>query len=280
VAVASIERVDVIRAAARSGDEQAFEQLVAGHRRELQAHCYRMLGSLQDAEDALQETLLAAWRGLGGEPVLEPIWLDPWPSDPAEDLVRRESIGLAYVAALQHLPPNQRAVLILRDVLAFTAEETAVMLATSTASVNSALQRARRSMTTRTDGEPTVAEQHRGLLDAFVKAWESADVDALVGLLSHDVVFTMPPLPAWFEGRADVVAFIRHRALAAPWRLLPVVANAQPAFGCYQLNGSAYLLGAVNVLSVSGDRISWIAGFVDPAVTARFGLPHELLTDR
>jgi RNA polymerase sigma-70 factor (ECF subfamily) len=317
---------EVVLVAARSGNEQAFDQLVTGHRRELLAYCYRMLGSLPDAEDALQETLLAAWRGLSGfegrssvrtwlyriathvclrqagkappkmlswdhgpslsagdetgAPVLEPIWLDPWPSDPADDLVRRESIGLAFVAALQHLPASQRAVLILRDVLAFNAEETAALLQTSTASVNSALQRARRSMTTRVATEPTVAEEHQGLLNAFVRAWEASDVDALVRLLSRDVVFTMPPLPAWFGGRADVIGFIRRRAFTGPWRLVPLVANAQPGFGCYQWNGSAHVLGAVNVLSISGDRITWIAGFVDPGVTSRFGLPNELLLDR
>jgi len=285
-----------------------------------------MLGSLQDAEDAVQDTLLAAWRGLGGfagrsslrtwlyriathvclrqagrrpprmlswdhgpprppedalgAPVLEPIWLDPWPGDPADEVVRRESVGLAYVAAVQHLPPNQRAVLILRDVLGFTAEETATMLNTSTASANSALQRARRSTATRVRAAPATGAEHPGLLQAFVAAWEAADVAALVGLFSQDVVFTMPPLPAWYRGRADVVAFIARRAFATPWRLVPVVANAQPGFGCYQWDGSAYVLGAVNVLSVRAGRITWIAGFVDPAVTARFGLPRKLAGDR
>jgi RNA polymerase sigma-70 factor (ECF subfamily) len=319
--------VDSLLAAARAGDEQAFERLVVPHHRELQAHCYRMLGSLHDAEDALQETMVAAWRGLAGfegrssvrtwlyriatncclrqaerrpprilswdhvpslapddvigEPVLEPIWLDPWPSDPAEVAERRETIGLAYVAALQHLPPTQRAVLILREVLAFSADEVADMLDTTTASVNSALQRARAAVADRVvDGEPDVADEHRPQLEAFVDAFERSDVDALVALLTEDVRFTMPPLPAWYDGRADVLGFLGQRVFATPWRLEPVTANGQPAYACYMWTGSAYTLGAVNVLSFRDGRISWIAAFVDPAVTARFGRPKELAADR
>jgi len=320
-------------AAARAGDERAFEDLVAAHRRELQAHCYRMLGGLHDAEDAVQETLLAAWRGLAGfegrsslrtwlfriathcclrqaerrpprmlswdhgpslspedtidGPVREPIWLEPWPTDPAEVAERRETIGLAYVAALQHLPPNQRAVLILREVLAFPADEVASMLDTTTASVNSALQRARAgiadridAVADRRDAAPGVPDEHREQLEAFVDAFERADIDALVGLLTEDVRFTMPPLPAWFDGRADVSGFIGQQVFATPWRLVPLSANGQPAFVCYQWTGSEFALGAVNVLSFRGRRISWIAAFVDPEVVARFGRPKEAPNDR
>jgi len=308
--------------AAQRGDESAFERLVRAHRRELLAHCYRMLGSLQDAEDALQETLVAAWRGLGGfrgesslrswlyriattrclrvverrpprllswehgasrdaddelgDAVMEPIWLEPWPTDPAEALERRETIGLAFIAALQHLSPNQRAVLILRDVLAFSAEETAAMLDTSVASVTSALQRARARMGSR-ELELSAADWSDAQVQAFLGAWEAADVKTLVGMLAADCRFTMPPLPAWFDGREAVAAFLDRRVFATPWKLLPVVANAQPGFACYQWNGQSFRLGAVNVLSIRDDGVGWIAAFLDPQVLARFDVPQEIL---
>ena len=328
--------------AARSGDSDAFEQLVAEHRRELQAHCYRMLGSLHDAEDALQETLVAAWRGIAdfeqrsslrtwlyriatrcclrmlrrrpprvlswdhgpprsptddvGSPVTTTAWLNPWPgdlrsepsadSDPAAAYDLRESVELAYVAALQHLPANQRAVLILREVLAFSAAETADALDTSVASVNSALQRARKSLAERIPERSQQAEladletAHPGgrkaLIDDFVAAWDRADVPAIVRLLSEDVRFTMPPLPAWFDGRDDVAGFLSEQVFATPWRLFPITSNAQPAFACYQAQGDEFRLGAVNILQFRAGRIAWIAAFVDPQVTARFGLPPSL----
>jgi RNA polymerase sigma-70 factor (TIGR02960 family) len=325
--------------AAREGDSDAFERLVAPHRRELQVHCYRMLGSIADAEDATQETLVAAWRGLTGfeqrsslrawlyriatncclrqikrrpprmlswdhgparsgdadlgTPVSEPIWLEPWPgdapaeaaerSDPAAAFDRRESVELAYVAALQHLPATQRAVLILREVLAFSAAETADALDTTVASVNSALQRARKTLAERGPRRSQQAERaalapegpdsQRGIVDAFVAAWERADVPALVALLTEDVRFTMPPLPAWFDGRDDVAGFMSQRMFATPWRLVPVTANSQPGFACYQGDGETFRLGAVNILSFRDGRIDWIAAFIDPDVTARFGVP-------
>ncbi len=323
--------------AAQAGDETAFEQLVARHRPELQAHCYRMLGSMPDAEDATQETLIAAWRGIAGferrsslrswlyriatncclrqlkrrpprmlswdhgsarsplddlgAPVTGPIWLEPWPGDapsaasddPATAYDRRESVELAYVAALQHLPATQRAVLILRDVLAFSAAETAEALDTSVASVNSALQRARATLADRTPRRTQRAERaalradgpgsERDLIDSFVSAWERSDVPALVELLTEDVRFTMPPLPAWFDGIDDVAGFMTHRMFETPWRLVPITANDQPAFGCYQWVDDVFQLGAVNILSLRDGRIDWIAAFVDPAVVARFGLP-------
>jgi RNA polymerase sigma-70 factor (TIGR02960 family) len=324
-------------AAAQAGDPAAFERLVARHRRELHAHCYRMLGSVPDAEDATQETLIAAWRGIAGfeqrsslrgwlyriatncclrqlkqrphrllswdhgpsrspvgdlgTPVSGPVWLEPWPGDaplgesgdPAAAYDRRESVELAYVAALQHLPATQRAVLILRDVLAYSAAETAETLDTTVASVNSALQRARATLAARAPRRSQRAERaalpadgpgsERGLIDAFVAAWERSDVPALVELLTDDVRFTMPPLPAWFDGVDDVAGFLTHRVFETPWRLVPITANDQPAFACYQRVDGAYRLGAVNILSLRDGRISWIAAFVDPEVVARFGLP-------
>jgi len=250
---------------ARRGDEAAFELLVERHRGELYAHCYRMLGSVQDTEDAVQESLLGAWRCLAGfdgrsslrtwlykvatnaclrlsslrprrmlsfdhgparsdtrdlgEPVTGPVWLEPWPddlptddeSDPASAYLCRESVELAFVAALQHLPGTQRAVLILREVLGFTAAEVAGILETTPASVNSAMQRDRAAVAQRVPQRTQQAELaalgpggRRALVDAFVTAWERADVPALLDLMAEDARFTMPPLPAWFEGREDV----------------------------------------------------------------------------
>jgi ketosteroid isomerase-like protein len=169
---------------------------------------------------------------------------------------------------------------ILREVLAYSAAETAAALDTTVASVNSALQRARKTLAERAPGRSQEAERaalgparQRELIDAFVAAWERADVPAIVELLTEDVRFTMPPLPAWFDGRDDVAGFLTERVFATPWRLVPITANAQPAFGCYQGAGGAFRLGAVNVLSLRDGRIAWIAGFVDPAVTRWFGLP-------
>jgi RNA polymerase sigma-70 factor (TIGR02960 family) len=318
-------------AAARAGDQAAFERLVAGHRRELQAHCYRMLGSIQDAEDAVQESLLAAWRGIGGfegrsslrswlyrittnaclrlierrpprirsfdhgppcldpadlgEPVAEPIWLEPWPDDPAERYLRREGIELAFVAALQHLPGTQRAVLILREVLQLSAAEVAGVLETTPASVNSALQRARRTIGTVPSQPAELAalgeDGQRALVDALVRAWEAADVDALTELLAEDARFTMPPLPAWFDGRGAVRGFVAERLFATPWRLVPMRCNGQPGFAAYQGDpaGGPFRLGGVNVLSVRGGRITEIASFLDPALRPHFDLP-EILPER
>ncbi|HEU4425522.1 MAG TPA: RNA polymerase subunit sigma-70 [Pilimelia sp.] len=324
-------------AAARRGDEAAFELLAQRHRGELYAHCYRMLGSVQDAEDALQESLLGAWRGLAGfegrsslrtwlfriatnaclrlssrrdprmlsfdrgpartdtgelgEPVTGRVWLEPWPDDlptdgepdPAAAYLRREGVELAFVAALQHLPGTQRAVLILRDVLGFTAAEVAEILDTSPASVNSAMQRARATVRQRVPPRSQQAELaalgqggRRALVDAFVRAWERADLPALLDLLASDARFTMPPLPAWFDGRDDVGRFFGQRVFATPWRLVPVAANGQPAFACYQHDGQRFRLGAINVLSLRDGKIWWLAGFLDPQVLRRFGVPREL----
>jgi RNA polymerase sigma-70 factor (ECF subfamily) len=326
-------------AEAAAGDEAAFEQLIERHRGELYAHCYRMLGSVQDAEDAIQESLLGAWRGLAGfegrsslrtwlysvatnaclrlssrrprrmlssdhgparsdihdlgMPVTGPVWLEPWPDDlasddepdPASAYVRRESVELAFVAALQHLPGAQRAVLLLREVLGFTAAEVAELLDTTPASVNSAMQRARAAVDQRVPQRTQQSELaslgpagRRALVDAFVTAWERADVPVLLDLLAEDARFTMPPLPAWFDGRDDVGRFLAQRVFATPWRLMPIVANGQPAFACYQHDGERFRLGAINVLSLQDGRISWIAGFVDPQVHRHFPVPAEIPT--
>jgi RNA polymerase sigma-70 factor (TIGR02960 family) len=313
----------VTLAAAQAGDEQAFAALVEGHRRELTRHCYRMLGSLDDADEAVQEALLAAWRGLGtfegrssvrtwlyriatrvclrmaerrprrllsfdrspardplgelGQPVTEPVFLDPWPGgpdDPAADAERKETIELAYVAALQHLPANQRAVLILRDVLDFSAVETAALLDTSVASVTSALQRARASTDARVSGpsqqvERATADQ-RGVVEAFVAAFESADVDRMVQLLSADVRFTMPPLPAWFEGRDAVATFYAERVFAMRWRQVRIAdVNGQPAVLGYSEQDGELRPGALQVLSFRSGQISWVASFLDPNLWPR-----------
>jgi RNA polymerase sigma-70 factor (TIGR02960 family) len=298
---------------------------VAPHEAELRAYCYRMLGSTSDADDALQETLLGAWRGLDGfegrsslrswlyriatnacihliaqrpkrllaadhapastgvdvgEAVHEAIWLEPYPAPPSATVEELESVELAFVAALQHLPANQRAVLVLREVLGFESAEVAELLGTSVASVNSALQRARKSVDCRV---PPVTQQatlrtlgdaaERELVQAYVQAWGRADVDALVALLRRDVRFSMPPIPTWFDGRDAVARFFRERVFATPWRLVPLRANGQLAFACYQ--GPEFRLGALNVVTLSGAEISEITGFLDPKVHARFLLPER-----
>ncbi|GAA6527858.1 RNA polymerase subunit sigma-70 [Intrasporangium sp. DVR] len=319
-------------ASARAGDHRAFDELVGPHRRELLVHCYRMLGSIQDAEDALQETLLAAWRGLAGfeqrsslrswlyriatncclrltrnrparvlsfdhAPPLtathdlgaaEPaeLFVEPWPDsssggtgNPEDAVASKEEVELAFIAALQLLPPNQRAVLILRDVLAFSSAEVADLLGTSTPSVNSALQRARSTV-----GAASVdryarrlpGDEEQALVAALVAAWERADVDSVISLLARDVRFTMPPLPAWFDGRASVERFLRERVFQTPWRFVRTRANGRPAIGGYQGVAGRYALGSLTLLHVGPDGIEWFASFLDPAVLDHLGLPPVL----
>lgn len=304
---------------ARSGDQRAFASLVGPHRRELELHCYRILGSRTEAEDAVQETLTSAWRGMDGfqgrsslrtwlytiatraslrsaqsrpprmlswdlSPARDPLgdlgppdlaapWLEPWPGsadDPADRATRRETVSLAFLAAVQRLPPNQRAVLILRDVLDFSAAETAGMLDTSVASANSALQRARATLSAANDPRALPAAvpdaDERRLVDAFVTAFEAGDVDAIVGLLAKDVAFTMPPLHAWFDGVDDVAVFLRHRSLVTPWRVVRrLLVNGGPAVLAEQRTDDGWRPGALTVLTVRGGSISWIASFLDPA---------------
>jgi RNA polymerase sigma-70 factor (TIGR02960 family) len=311
------------------GEHDSFDAAVARHRRELLAHCYRMLGSPHDAEDALQEALVGAWKGwagfegrssvrtwlfriatnaclkharrrparllssdLGpaftqtadlGRPDTEHLFVEPWADEPDDTgdpdtaYERRESVELAYVAALQHLPATQRAVLLLREVLQFSAAEVAELLEISVAGVNSALQRARASMEERTHGRSQQAELAalgadgaRRLVEEFVRAWESADVGRLVALLAEDARFTMPPLPAWFDGREMVARFLAERLFETPWRLEARTINGQPGFHCLQQVDGEWRPGAVNVLAVRDGRISHIAGFVDPEVVQTF----------
>jgi len=303
---------------AMSGDERAFARLVDPHRRELTVHCYRMLASAEDADDAVQETLLAAWRALAtfegrsslrawlyriatnvcirlaerrpprvlsfdagpardplgdlGTPTTDIAWLEPWidsADDPADLISRRETIELAYIAALQHLPANQRAVLILRDVLDFSASETADLLDTSVASVTSALQRARQTLAERRPARSQQTERatahDQDAIDAFVDAFERGDVRQIVALLAEDVRFTMPPLPAWFDGLADVTRFFAERSLLTPWRVeRRLEVNGQPAFLGAQQRDGRWQPSALMVFSFRGGRISWIASFLDP----------------
>ncbi len=328
-----------LMARARAGDGEAFRALTEPHRRELQVHCYRMLGSLQDAEDALQDTLLAAWQGLAGfegrasirtwlyriatnrcldairsasrrpakawdipgvdppEPTRlgEVVWLEPYPDALLEDAMgvplgpearyeQTESISLAFVTALQALPPRQLAVLVLRDVLGFHANEVADMLDSSVESVTSALKRARAGLQRRRspadEREPAPiadSSSERALVAAFVRAYESADLDAVVALLTDDVFVSMPPMPLEYEGR-DVVARFCASILRPGRRfdLVPTRANGQPAFGTYLrgANGISHGTGLF-VVTFAGDRICSMTRF-ENSVFPWFGLPRSL----
>jgi RNA polymerase sigma-70 factor (TIGR02960 family) len=330
---------DATLARARAGDEEAFRELTEPHRRELQLHCYRILGSVQDAEDMVQETLLAAWRGLDQfearasvrswlyriatnrclnalrarsrrpreVPVMadalqptrltEPIWLEPYPDvllegipdrspGPAARYEARESIGLAFVAALQGLPPRQRAVLVLRDVLGFRTIEVAEMLDTGEVSVKGAVQRARAALRQRlpaADREraplPDSARGRR-LVGRFADAVESGDVDEMVALLSDDARLTMPPQPLEYQGHDAIGAFLRHREelRSRPLRVVPTRANTQPAFACYLPDTQTAIARAhaLFVLTLEGEQVSAITWFGDNSVFPHFGLPRTL----
>lgn len=207
------------------------------------------------------------------------------PVSPAARYLRRESVELAFIAALQHLPGTQRAVLILREVLEFSAAEVARMLDTTPASVNSALQRARKTVDERVPGTSQQAELaalgpdgQRELVDAFVSAWERADVAALLDLLAEDARFAMPPLPAWFRGRTDVGRFFVERVFATAWRLVPLRANGQLGVAGYSLQPGAdrFRIGGINVLTLRAGQVAEIASFLDPDVHSHFYLPAEL----
>ena len=328
---------DDVMSRARAGDGEAFRELTEPYRRELQVHCYRMLGSFQDAEDALQETLLAAWRGFAGfegraslrtwlyriatnqclnarrsasrrtakewnVPSVQPpeptrlgevVWLEPYPDalldaidmpiGPEARYERTESISLAFVTALQVLPPRQLAVLILRDVLGFHAGEVAEMLDSTVESVTSALKRARATLHRRPatpDHEPAPASEspaEDAIVAKFVSAWESADLDALVGLLTDDVFISMPPMPFEYEGR-DLVARFCASIFGSGRRfdLVATRANGQPAFGAYLRSPSGVRHGTgLFVLTLSGERICAMTRF-DNSVLPWFGLPRSL----
>ena len=330
---------DALLAAARGGDEVAFEDLMAPLRSQLHAHCYRMLGSPHDADDALQEVLLRAWRGLrafegrsslrswlyriatnvcltllekrpkrvlpldhgpaadprepAGEPLVESVWIGPYPSAGIEDghaapdarYEQRESVELAFVAALQHLPPNERAALLAREVLGFSAQETADALETTTAAVNSALQRARRSVDERLPAESQQATLRslgdarlRRLVGAYTDALERGDVDALLALLGEDATWSMPPLPEWYRGHEAIAGFLAAGPFRVRWRHAATVANGQPAVGCYAWNADRGVFAAavIDVLDLRGDRIAAVTAFLDGDLFPRFGLPREL----
>jgi RNA polymerase sigma-70 factor (ECF subfamily) len=353
--------------AARGGDEDAFRRLVEAYLGELHAHCYRMLGSVHDAEDALQDALLRAWRGLArfegrsalrswlytittntcldaigrrpkrvlpidhgpaadphqgpGEPLVESVLVEPYPDEtlgledgfagPQARYERRESVELAFIAALQLLPPRQRAVLILREVLGYSAREVADALETSTASVNSALQRARKTVADRLPEQSQQAtlralgdEELSAIVDEYVDAWVRNDVQTVVSMLTEDATFAMPPMATWFGGREAIGAFLAGWPMSGDWRwrVIRTQANGQPALAYYTWDPdeSTYLRFALNVLTLRGNRISDVTAFLtrstenpdrrvlarlpeqpaDPRTTAaafeNFGLPDRL----
>ncbi|MGH2743594.1 MAG: sigma-70 family RNA polymerase sigma factor [Thermoleophilaceae bacterium] len=317
--------------AARDGDENAYGRLVEPYHGELHAHCYRMVGSVHDAEDALQEAMLRAWRALGrfegrsslrswlytiatntclnliarrpkrvlpldygpsfdphdqgiGMPPIEATWVEPYPDQglgledgyaaPEARYELRESVELAFVAALQHLPANQRAALILREVLGFSAQETADSLDTTVASVNSALQRARKTVDEKLPDQSQQAmlralgdDGIRDVVEGYMEAMREGDVDKVVSLLAEDAAWSMPPLAAWFTGRDELVGFMRHGPLSGDWRWRhrPAHANGQAAVGsyCWHPGEGTYLPFALDVLTVDGDRrIKEITSFI------------------
>ncbi len=333
-------------AAAREGDEHAFSRLVEPRRGELHAHCYRMLGSVQDAEDALQEAMLRAWKGLPrfegrsslrswlytistntclnaierrpkrvlpidygpqadphiraakpseGAPIVESVWIEPYADEhmelpdslagPEATYEQRESVELAFVAALQHLPANQRAVLILRAVLGFSAQEVADTLDTSVASVNSALQRARKTVD---DKLPDQSQQEtlralgddqlRALVESYSSALESGDVERVIALLTEDATWSMPPLTNWYRGLEALRGFLSLGPIPERWRHVPTHANGQAAVGCYMWEeaAGAFQYFCVDVLTLRGDRIAGVTAFIDPEGYRRFDLPAEV----
>jgi RNA polymerase sigma-70 factor (ECF subfamily) len=329
--------------AARAGDEAAFARIVEEHRAELQAHCYRMLGSLHDAEDTLQETLLRAWRGLRdfggrsslrtwlyriatnasldaiagrpkrvlpvdygpmgtglgddpGKPLVESVWIEPYPDEalgtadgytsPEARYERREAVELAFIAALQLLPATQRAVLILREVLGFSAREVSESLDTTVASVNSALQRARKTVeerlpdrsqqeTLRLLGDDRVRE----LVEAYVEAWARGDAHAVKALLAEDAVFSMPPWSMWWRGRDTIAGFAPEaKDTCVRARTLQTRVNGQPAVAYYgeDADTGRHLPLAIDVFTLEGALIKEITAFVTPEIFRRLGLPPEL----
>ena len=342
VTSASLLQGDELLEAARGGGEQGFRALVERHRTELHAHCYRMLGSVHDAEDAFQETLLRAWRGLpgfagrssprawlyriatnvcldalarrprrtlpidhgppsargvdAGQPLVESVWIEPYPDErlgleagyaaPEARYEQREAVELAFIAALQLLPARQRAVLILREVLGFSAREVSESLETTVASVNSALQRARRTVDKRLPQQSQQAtlrslgdQRIRELVEAYVDAWANGDVDGLRALLAEDAVFSMPPWARWWRGGETIAGFATDaHEFCAESRAVATRANGQPALAYYHLDGKTgrYTAAAIDVLTFEGSRFKEITAFITPEVFSSFGLRAEL----
>jgi RNA polymerase sigma-70 factor, ECF subfamily len=322
-------------------DQREFSAMAEPYRRELQAHCYRMVGSVQDAEDMVQETFLRAWRrretfegrasfrawlyriatnvcldALDQRPrrmlpvtrqatstleqpipasVMEPIWLEPFPDDllhsddvdPEVYVSTREHITLAFIAALHLLPPRQRAVLILRDVLDWQASEVAEFLGMTVPAAKSALHRARATLANHATSGKTASthvadSEVRRQLDAYVVAWETADAEALSALLKADATFSMPPIPAWYRGADTIRALVSMTIFSGEargrWRLLPTRANGQPAFGLYRRDGpgSDYNAYGIQVVTVEDQQIADITTFRNPALVGHFKLPRTL----
>src|ERR687891_1959653 len=337
-AVTSIGPDQRLIAAATSGDAAAFSALVERHRAELQVHAYRMLGSLEDAQDAVQDALLRAWRsretydgrstfrawlyrittnaclrrlerrprrvvpyetgpaaelGARPQPPADLPWLQPYPdslldqsAEPDDAVVARETIELAFLAAIQHLPPRQRAVLILRDALDWSADDTAAVLDMTLAAANSALQRARATLqerlpATRLEWESAAdaGDAERSLLQTYVEAFERHDDRQLVALLREDVRLAMPPHPTWYEGRQAVAAFLAGVAFAPgseAHRLVPTRANGQAAFGVYRGEGADARPFAINVVAIESGRVVEMHFFKYPELFPAFGLPDSL----
>jgi len=330
-------------AAALAGDQDEFGDLVEPYRRELQVHCYRMLGSLHEAEDMVQETFLRAWRrletyagraslrawlyriatnacldalekrprrtlparsqppaepsALPAPPLTELIWLEPFPDDLLDDVeptpearyALHESVTLAFLTALQVLPPRQRAVLIMRDVLDWNASEAAELLDMTVSAVNSALHRARVTLNKKYTPEPLVNLRladpaTRALLDRYVETWEQADVPGLLALLREDVMVSMPPSPTWYSGRAALGAVAEAMIFVGEgrgrFRLKPTRANGQPAFGFYRRDEATGKYRAESIQVVLLDeraaRLTTLTSFFDADLFVHFGLPSEL----
>jgi RNA polymerase sigma-70 factor (ECF subfamily) len=330
---------DLLRAA-QQGDQRAFEAVLAPYRNQLHTHCYRLLGSVHDADDALQETLMRAWRGLAGyqgrsslrvwlfkiatnaclkliakhpkrvlsmdfetaamqqisgsESSDESTWLEPYPDKalgvedgytvPEANYEQRESIELAFIAAVQHLSGRQRAVLILRDVLGFSANEVAESLNTTAASVNGVLNRARKAVS---DRVPQQSQQHtlralgnerqRQLVSQYMGAWETGDIGAVVAMLTYDAKWSMPHLATLYRGLDEITAFLGE-TISQGWRHIATQANGQLAVGCYLWNPTtrSYMACVLDVLTLDGERIKAVTSFVTPEIFPQFGMPREI----
>ncbi|RPJ26615.1 MAG: sigma-70 family RNA polymerase sigma factor [Chloroflexi bacterium] len=335
--------------AARNGDAGQFSELTEPYRRELQVHCYRILGSLHDAEDLVQETFLRAWKRLEtfegrasfrswlykiatnacldfldqqrsrrflpntnlpsadpqtgiSPPAPEMSWLEPFPDEwlsdpsavnPEARYTDTESVSFSFLTALQVLPPRQRAVLILRDVLDFSANETAEVLEITVSSANSALHRARVTLAERYHGRepegstPSLTDQRtQWLLDHFVQAWETADVEGLVALLKEDAILAMPPSPSWYLSRDAIRIFVAATVFgddgmfggkaSRRWRLMPTHANGSPAFAIYQRDEkNEYQAFGLIALTIVEDQLTQIISFIDPSLPLLFGFPAK-----